>query len=281
MEYIFKKARAKINLTLNVLEKRNDGYHNIESVFQKISLYDELYIKVVKNKPEGINVTSNILELYSEENIICKAYWALKARYPKLPRISVILRKNIPMQAGLGGGSTDCACFIECINEMFSLNLTTKQMQEIGAKIGADVPSAFCKTPVIARGIGEKIEEIRGSTKFYIVLIKPNFSCNTKEMYEKLDNTKQIEQVYSSNIVKEAILNKDIDKIANNLYNVFENSVTDINIMKEELIAQGAKGSLMTGSGSCIYGIFDEKETAKSAFYTLKNKYETYFSITV
>lgn len=281
MKKIYKKARAKINLTLNVLEKRKDGYHNIESVFQKISLYDELYIKVIENKPEGINVTSNILELYSKENIICKAYWALKAKYPKLPRISVILRKNIPMQAGLGGGSTDCASFIEAMNELFSLNLTIRQMQEIGMRLGADVPSAFCKTPVIARGIGEKIEEINGNTKFYIVLIKPAFSCNTKEMYNKIDNKKQIKQKYNSAIVKTAILNKDIDKIANNLYNVFEESVADIEIIKNELTMQGAKGALMTGSGSCVYGIFDEKVTAKKAFHALKNKYEVYYSIAI
>ncbi|MCI8519045.1 MAG: hypothetical protein HFJ51_02835 [Clostridia bacterium] len=153
-------------------------------------------------------------------------------------------------------------------------------MQEIGKKLGADVPAAFIKSPLIARGIGEEIEEIKKNSKYYIVLIKPDFSCNTKEMYEKLDNTNEIEQAYNSKLMKIAIESGDIQKIANNLYNVFEGSVYNITWIKEELIKQGAMGALMTGSGSCVYGIFEDRKIAKDAFKGLSKEYEAYFSIT-
>lgn len=158
--------------------------------------------------------------------------------------------------------------------------MTIPEMQEIGKNLGADVPAAFIQKPLIARGIGEKIEEIQKKCKYYIVLIKPDFSCDTKEMYKKLDNTNEIRQEYNSEKMKEAIERYDVQKIADNLYNVFENSVCNISEIKERLVKQGAKGALMTGSGSCVYGIFDDRRIAKNAFNSLKKEYETYFSRT-
>jgi len=162
---------------------------------------------------------------------------------------------------------------------MFDLNLTIFEMQEIGKGLGADVPAAFIRNTLIARGIGEKIEVIKNNCKYYIVLIKPNFSCDTREMYKKLDSTNDIKQEFNSNKMKAAIEKRDIQKIADNLYNVFEYSVYNIVDIKEELIKQGAKGALMTGSGSCVFGIFENKEIAKEAFKNLSKEYEAYFSI--
>lgn len=154
-------------------------------------------------------------------------------------------------------------------------------MQDIGVKLGADVPACFFKRPIIARGIGEEIEEIKSNMKYYIVIIKPIFSCNTKEMYERFDRTLDFKQEYNSERVKCAIQNKDINQISRNLYNVFENAVDGVNDVKNEFIKLGAKGTLMTGSGSCIYGIFDEKNIAKDAYRILKELYNTYFCVAI
>ena len=181
----------------------------------------------------------------------------------------------------MAGGSTDCAAFIQCINKLFSLNLSLKQMMELGVKLGADVPQAFYKRPIIARGIGDVIEEIDTKFKYYIVIVKPSFSCNTKEMFKRLDSICGINQVYNSEAVKNAINSKDIRKLSKNLYNVFENGIEGLKEIKEEIINQGAMSSIMTGSGACVYGVFEDKIKAKNAFKILSRNFETYFSIAI
>ncbi len=130
MEEIYVKARAKINLGLEVLNRRNDNYHNIESVFQKINLYDEIWIRKIKTNE--FRIISNIEEINNKDNIIYKAYIELKEKYKNITGIEVKLNKRIPMQAGLGGGSTDCASFIIAINKLFDLKMSKKEMEEIG-----------------------------------------------------------------------------------------------------------------------------------------------------
>lgn len=279
METVYKKARAKVNLTLNVLERRSDGYHNLETIFQKISLYDEIYVSKV-NRAEGIKINTNIIELEGEDNIIFKAYEVLKNKFKNITGVDVTLKKNIPIQAGLAGGSTDCATFIECINKLFSLNLSLKEMVDIGVTLGADVPQAFYNMPVVARGVGEMIEEIESKAKYYIIAIKPNFSCNTKKMYEKLDSGKEkVTQKYTLKDMRQALEQGNVKKIAKNLYNVFENEVDNIESIKQEVLKAGALGGLMSGSGSTVFGVFEDKEKAKEGYRKLKQKYETYYSI--
>ena len=134
MEKIYIKARAKINLSLEVLNKRKDNYHNIESVFQKINLYDEIWIRKIKTNK--FKMITNVYEINNKENIIYKAYRVLKEKYKNITGIEVKLNKKIPMQAGLGGGSTDCASFIIAINKLFDLKMSKKEMEEIGKKLG-------------------------------------------------------------------------------------------------------------------------------------------------
>lgn len=275
---MYKKARAKINLNLNILERREDGYHNIESVFQKISLYDEIYVNKT-DKHNGINIVPEIPEISVKENIIYKAYQELKKRFSNVQGIDVILKKNIPMQAGLGGGSADCGSFIDCVDKLYNLNLKLQDKIDIGKKLGADVPATFFNKPVLARGIGEKIEEINSNFKYHIIVIRPNFKCNTKEMYNKIDNEEGIIQKYTSKEIKEALEEKNINKITYNLYNVFEVSVADSEQIKKDIISAGAKNALLAGSGSCFFGIFENKQKAKEGYKILKQKYETYYSI--
>lgn len=277
MEEIYIKARAKVNLSLEVLGKREDHYHNLESVFQKINLYDEIYIKKIQE--EDFRLKINVKELDSKENIIYKAYRKLKEQYKVINGIEVIVNKKIPMQAGMAGGSTDCAAFIIAMNKLFKLKLSKEEMEALGKSLGADVIPCFYNKAIKAEGIGDMITTINTDFKYYMVIIKPEIACNTKEMYQKLDTEKDIQQLHTSENIIKALENKDIQLLTNNLYNVFEEVVQEkqsIQEIKKELLNNGALQALMTGSGSCVYGIFKDKQSAKNAYITLKERYETY-----
>ena len=280
MDDIYAKARAKINLNLEVLNKRQDNYHNIKSVFQKINFYDEIYIR--KTDSNEIELQTNIKSLNDEDNIIYKAYKRLQEKYKNITGIKVILNKNIPMQAGLGGGSTDCASFILCMNKLFCLGLSKIEIENIGKSLGADVIPCLYNKALVAEGIGDKITVINTNFKYYVVIIKPNISCNTKEMYDKIDNKNRTVQIDGTNDIVNGLKNNDIQKIARNLHNVFEDTIQDrklIDNIKDEFMKNGAIGSLMTGSGSCVYGIFINKQVAKIAYKKLKQKYQAYICI--
>ncbi len=285
MDKIYIKARAKINLSLDVLNKRDDGYHNIESVFQKINLYDELFIQKIEE--DKFILESDIKDVSIEDNIIYKAYNKLKQHY-NIGGIKVILNKNIPMQAGLGGGSTDGANFIIAINKLFDLHMSKSQIKSLGSSLGADVVPCMYNKAIIAEGIGDIITPIDTNFKYYIVLIKPKISCNTKNMYQKIDELKaqksgknasyNIKSDYSNNIVQ-GLKQNSVNKIASNLYNIFEEVQDDkasLKDLKQELINNGAINALMTGSGSCIFGLFDSKLHAQKCYNALKEKYNTY-----
>ena len=241
MEEIYLKARAKVNLNLEVLEKRKDNYHNIQSVFQKINLYDELYIK--KTKTGKIEIDTNINELQNEENIISKAYKVLKNRNEAITGVRVKLIKKIPMQAGLAGGSTDCASFILGMNKLFDLKLTKMEIEEIGKNLGADVPPCFYNKAVKAEGIGEIITPINTNFKYYFVIIKPKVSFSTKEMYQKIDDQKKVYTLEKTNNIKQALEQQKLELLVKNLYNTFEDVIPNKDIIqniKNELIEQGA-----------------------------------------
>lgn len=277
MEQIYRKARARVNLNLEIIEKREDNYHNLESVFQKINLYDELYIR--KTKTNQLEIKSNIQELNGKDNIIDKAYRKLKQKYKNITGVEVKLNKKIPMQAGLAGGSTDCASFLLGMNQLFDLKLSKEEIEKIGKSLGADVVACFYNRAVLAEGIGDRITPISTNFKYYLVIIKPKTYCCTKKMYEKIDKANQIKKLNYSHKIVQALENNQLQGIVDNLYNVFEEVIEEkqaIEKIKKELIKQGAKGSLLTGSGSCVYGIFEKKQEAKNAYCILKSQYQTY-----
>lgn len=277
MNKIYLKARAKINLSLEVLNKREDNYHNIKSVFQKINFYDEIYIE--KNNIDKFELVTNIESLNSKENIIYKAYIKLKEKYNCITGVKVLLNKKIPMQAGLAGGSTDCACFIIGINKLFNLGLSKIEMEAIGKSLGADVVPCFYNKAVLAEEIGNKITTINTNFKYYIVLVKPDIHCNTKEMYDLIDKRKNIIKLDSSDQIIRGLEQNDLRLITENLYNTFEFVQVEnklIQNLKKEFIDNGASGSLMTGSGSCVYGIFKNKQLAQNAYQKFKTKYQTF-----
>lgn len=241
MESIYRKARGKINLSLEILGKREDGYHNIKSVFQKINLYDELFIQKIGTNQ--LEIETNIKELNNNENIIYKAYITLKESYKSITGVKVKLNKKIPMQAGLAGGSTDCASFILGINKLFDLKLSKTQLENIGRSLGADVVPCFYNKAVKAEGIGEIVTPIDTNLKYYIVIIKPEISCSTKEMYQKIEQRSDIVQQNSTERITHALEQNQIDLVASNLYNVFETVIPQKDIIqniKKQLIKQGA-----------------------------------------
>lgn len=241
MEQVYIKARAKINLNLEVVGKREDNYHNISSVFQKINLYDELYIR--KTETGNLEIKTNIEELNNKENIIYKAYVVLKEKYKNITGVEVTLNKKIPMQAGLAGGSTDCASFIVGMNRLFNLKLSQIEMEHIGKNLGADVVPCFYKGAVKAEGIGEIITPIDTNIKYYLIIIKPQISCNTGELYKKIERKKEINQPENTSKIVQALEKNNLEIVTNYMYNVFEEVIEEkelIQKLKKELIEQGA-----------------------------------------
>lgn len=281
MDKIYKKARAKINLTLNVVNKRSDGYHNLESVFQIINLYDEIIIE--KTNDNSFKLSCSKEAINNETNIIYKAYELLKKNYSKVRGVKVTLIKNIPMQAGLGGGSADCAQFILGINELFELNLSKQEIIDLGKKLGADVVPCLHKQAVLGQGIGDIVTKIDTTYKYYVLIMHPNINCDTKYQFKILDKRyKDIVQDFNSKTVIQGLENNNISKIANNLYNIFEQTIQQkeqIQEMKSVLLQNGAKGALLAGSGSCVFGIFDNKQEVIKAYRALKENYEVYLTV--
>lgn len=280
MEQIYKKAKAKINLSLNVLEKRKDHYHNIESVMQILYFYDELWIE--RTNKEGITIKCNNQEIKEEENIIYKAYWLLRKKY-QISGVKVKLIKKIPTQAGLGGGSADAATFLKGMNELFSLGISMNELEVLGIELGSDVPTVLHQGCILAKRKGEELERVHTNLKYYIILIKPDISFSTKEMYQKIDfQEKNMTQKFVSKELKQALERENIEQACHYFYNVFEDVSQNkiIEMIKNDLKEQGALVNQMTGSGSCVFGIFKEKEQAKNAYHRLKTKYEKcYFTI--
>lgn len=277
MDKIYMKARAKVNLSLEILGKRPDNYHNLKSVFQKVNLYDELYVE--KRETNECEIQTNVRNLNSKDNIIYKAYLKLKEMYPKITGIKVNLNKRIPMEAGIAGGSTDCASFILCMNKLFALNMSKEERENMGKSLGADVVPCFYNQAVLAEGIGEIITPIKTNYKYYMVIIKPQMSCSTGKMFRKIDEKGEILQKENSENVIKGLENNNIELLSSNLYNIFEEVIEEKEIIeniKKELIKYGANSSLLTGSGSCVFGIFKDKKTAKYAYNELKTKHETY-----
>ena len=206
-------------------------------------------------------------------------YNKLKEAYPSISGVSVKLVKNIPMQAGLGGGSTNCAGFIEGINSLFNLKMSKNDMINFGKTLGADVVPCMFST-VKSEGIGDIVSPFKSNLKYYILIVQPDFMCNTKIMYDKLDNSKNLKQNFYTNEVINILKNGETKDLKNKLYNVFEYAIDQRNLLdnlKSDFLNTGAVASLLSGSGSCIYGIYSDKKDIKNAYKFMKNKYNYEF----
>lgn len=247
---------AKINLGLNIVEKRPDGYHNLETIFYPINLQDALEVTRRENndKEYTLHISGSPLEGEPEDNLVVKAYKLLKKDYPGLLPVDIHMYKHIPAGAGLGGGSSDAACMIKLLNDKFSLGLSTERMEEYAVKLGADCSFFIRNKPVFATGIGNLFEPVELSLKGYnIILIKPDIFVSTRDAFA------EIKPVRPAVSLKE-IVKQPMETWKNSMKNDFEDSVfkkfPEIAAIKDELYDLGAVYAAMSGSGSSVYGIF-------------------------
>lgn len=249
---------AKINLGLNIIEKRPDGYHNLETIFYPINLQDALEVTRRENGEHEytLHISGASLDGEPEDNLVVKAYKLLKKDHPRMLPIDVHMYKHIPAGAGLGGGSSDAAHMIKLLNDKFSLGLSTEQMEEYAAQLGADCAFFIRNRPVFATGIGNIFEPIELSLKgYHIILVKPDIFVSTRDAFA------EIKPVRPAVSLKE-IVKQPIETWKGNMKNDFEDSVfkkfPEIAAIKDELYDLGAVYAAMSGSGSSVYGIFKE-----------------------
>ncbi len=243
---------CKINLGLNILRKREDGYHDLETVFLPVALTDALEIIHSSNKTQ---ITITGIEAGSPESNLClKAYFLLKKDYPELPEINIHLHKAIPVGAGLGGGSADAAFMLKLLNKTFNLNIPRDKMLDYASQLGSDCSFFLLNTPCLATGRGEVLEPINISiSKYKIVLINPGVHISTGEAFKKIMPAIPPKKIKN-------IIQQPIETWKEELYNDFENYVFEryplIKTIKEDLYKSGAVYAAMSGSGSTIFGIF-------------------------
>lgn len=266
------KALAKINLGLDVLGRRENGYHDVRMVMQTIYLYD----KVTLNKTEepGIQLKTNLSYLpVDDKNIAYKAAKMLMEEFNIEDGIEIILDKHIPVAAGLAGGSSNAAAVLVGMNRLFQLGLSQQELMDRGVKLGADVPYCVMRGTVLAEGIGEILTPLTPMPKCFVLVAKPGISVSTKTIYEKLD-AKKIEDHPDIDGIIEGLDEGDLNKVAASMGNVLERvTIEDYpiideikNVMKEE----GALNAMMSGSGPTVFGIFDDKTVAKRAGQKIK-----------
>lgn len=250
---------AKINLGLNIVEKRPDGYHNLETIFYPINLQDALEVTELENE-EGeykLKVSGVPIEGDAENNLVVKAYRLLKKDFPDMSPINIHMFKHIPTGAGLGGGSADAAFMIKLLNEKFNLKLSIEKMEEYAAILGADCAFFIQNKPVFASGIGNIFENITLSLKgYYIVLVKPDIFVSTKDAFS------HITPMHPNQSLKE-IIRMPVETWRATMKNDFEESVfqkyPEIAAIKDKLYDMGAIYASMSGSGSSVFGIFQEQ----------------------
>jgi len=262
------KAPAKINVGLNIISKRNDGFHNLETIFYQIhDLFDDLTFEKSDRLELILSVDNQDLV---RNNIIIKAVKFLEEKtYTKLtPKIT--LKKNIPIGAGLGGGSSDAASTLKAINELYTLNLTLDELKSIALKLGSDVPLFLYNYPTIGKSLGELLEKIDFKIDYPILLVNPQIHISTREAFSMIvpkQNSFNYANLQNEKITDwNKIVKNDFEKSVFNLY-------PEIREIKNRLIKIGALFSLMSGSGSTVYGIFESIEKAKSVIKLFPNSY--------
>lgn len=259
---IRRKSYAKINLFLKVLGKRDDGYHDIVTLMQRISLCDEM---TFSRKGSDIVVKCPGNDLPEDEgNIIFRAAEALFSRTRQKRGVEITVTKKIPIAAGLGGGSSNAATTLTTLNEMMELNLEREELMEIGAKLGADVPFFVLEKTAWAFGIGDKFTAADRMPKMWYVLINPGFEVSTKEVYGNL-KLGLTNDAIKYNMPRSKPVSQIVDDLTNDLEGVTSRLYPAIPRIKERLRTHGALGSLMSGSGPTVFGIFKSKQSALQA----------------
>ncbi len=271
MDTIQLKAYGKINLGLDVLGKRPDGYHEVRMIMQTVGIHDKLLIK--KEAEPGIRLTTNLPYLpVNENNLVVKGAKLLQEAFHIQSGLSIRLHKYIPISAGMAGGSTDGAAVLVGMNRMFRLGLHQQELMDWGLKLGADVPFCIMRGTALSEGIGEKLQTLPPPPPAYIVIGKPPISVSTKYVYGNL----KLDTVAHPDIdtIIDGLRKGNLREIAEHMGNVLETVSIPahpvIQEIKKLLLQQGALGAMMSGSGPTVFGIFDRKDTAERAWDKLK-----------
>ena len=280
------KAFAKLNLSLDVLGKRPDGYHDMKMVMQSITLSDD--ITVVDNDGQGIRVSSNVGFLpTNEKNLAVAAALRFYESLGKEARsVDLSLEKSIPVCAGMAGGSSDAAAVLRALNEMEGRPYDVMELAKVGERVGSDVPYCVLGTTALAEGRGEVLTTLPSLPKCWVVVCKPDFPVSTPELFGKIDRCKVRCRPDTDGMIR-ALEQGDLEGVAHRMYNVFEDVLPErqrsrVRDIKNTLIQCGALGANMSGTGPTAFGLFEDETAAREAYAQLSEQYkETYLAETV
>lgn len=274
MDTIRLKALAKINIGLDVLRRREDGYHDVKMIMQTVGIYDQICLNL--EKTPGIRVKTNLFYLPdNENNLVYKAAKLLMDEFSIEDGVSIDLNKYIPVAAGMAGGSSDAASVLYGMNKMFSLGLSQDELMRRGVKIGADVPYCIMRGTALAEGIGEILTPLPPMPACFVLVAKPGISVSTKFVYENLHaNDLRPEQHPDIDAAIAGIRAGDLKATAQAMGNVLElvtaREYPVIEEIKNFMKKRGALNAMMSGSGPTVFGLFENKTTARNAFYQLR-----------
>lgn len=272
MNNIKLKAYAKINLGLDVVRKREDGYHEVRMVMQTINLYDKISINRTNNT--SIILNTNLHYLPSDENnLVYKAAALIKKEYNIEQGVYIKLDKRIPVAAGMAGGSSDAAATLYGMNFLFNLKISKKELMKLALRLGADVPYCIMRGTALSEGIGEILTPLPPFPKCHILIVKPPINVSTKYVYENLHLDNQIKHPDIDGIIRnieQENLHGAAELFGNVLETVTEKEYPIITQIKEKMLTSGAICSLMSGSGPTVFGLFDDIALAEKAFYNFK-----------
>jgi 4-diphosphocytidyl-2-C-methyl-D-erythritol kinase len=269
---LIETAKAKINLTLDVLYKRPDGYHEVEMVMQTVDLFDQLTFQ--EQEGNEIHLTCDFPFVpVDERNLVYKTAQLVKDEFQVEKGIRIHIEKRIPVAAGLAGGSSDAAATLRGLNRFWNLGLSVEELEQLGARIGSDVPFCIRGGTAIARGRGEKLEHLNVDSRYWVILVKPPISVSTAEVYRNL-KLDEIQDHPSAAKMVEALRSGDLSQIAENLGNVLE-SVTfsmhpEVERIKQQLLRFGAVGALMSGSGPTVFALADRESKAYRIYQSVR-----------
>ncbi|MDU4939199.1 MAG: 4-(cytidine 5'-diphospho)-2-C-methyl-D-erythritol kinase [Clostridium sp.] len=277
------KAYAKVNITLDVVGKREDGYHLLKMIMQNIDIYDVITIEKIES---GIEITCNKPYVPTDErNLAYKAAKLFKDTFNITSGVSINIKKNIPVAAGLAGGSTDCAAVLKIMNKLFQVNADNEKLMELGVKLGADVPYCIDGGTALCEGIGEILTPLKPFKNHIIVLVKPPFGVSTKEVYKNFDLGRVKNHPETDKVI--TYMNEDnLYEVAKNMKNLLENVTLKkhkvISSIKLEMESLGAIKAMMSGSGPTVFAFFDDMMKAQRCYDEMKKKYnDTFITRTV
>ncbi len=275
------KAYGKVNIALDVTGKREDGYHLLSMIMQTVNIYDELTFKKVE---KGIHITSNKDFVPTDnKNLVYRAIDLFCNNYGIKKEIEVHIEKNIPVAAGMAGGSTDAAAALRAMRDIYRPDIGNEDLRLLGVKLGADVPYCIEGGTALCEGIGEVIKPLKSFKDKLLVVVKPNFSVSTVETYKKF-NINEVREHPNVESIIEAMSRDDVEYVANNMMNLLElvtiKEHKEIKDIKDFMRDEGALGAMMSGSGPTVFGFFNDINKANKCSDKLKDKYKEVFVTT-